>query len=130
MVGDRFPGSQENGKWERAPCSEEILLRAQIPLEKSTIEKRQYVRMNTVFPVEVARYRENANVPNPPLLQGFTRDISAGGMCIEVKNLHQESEVGMRAPDPHLPLSINPPFAKNPIRAVARVAWHKKQGES
>src|SRR3989338_7889394 len=129
MVGDRFPGSQENGKWERAPCSEEILLRAQIPLEKSTIEKRQYVRMNTVFPVEVARYRENANVPDSPLLQGFTRDISAGGMCIEVKSLHQEIEDWVREPDLHLSLSIDPPFARSPIRAVARMAWHKKQGE-
>ncbi len=86
--------------------------------------------MNTVFPVEISRFRESGQDPAPPLLQGFTRDISAGGMCIEVKSAGLEVEDLIAAPGAYLSLAIDPPFSKHPILAVARVAWLRKQSQT
>ncbi|OGW81539.1 MAG: hypothetical protein A3C47_01935 [Omnitrophica bacterium RIFCSPHIGHO2_02_FULL_51_18] len=85
--------------------------------------------MTTVFPVEIQGFRENGKDPALPLLQGFTRDISAGGMCIEIKSAQHEIENLIRGPNAHVSLAIEPPFARHPIRAVARVAWFRKQGD-
>ncbi len=89
-------------------------------------KQRQYVRMNTVFPVEVGIY-ESGEARASGLLQGFTRDISAGGMCIELKSFGKEEEKYLQ-PDASLELTINTTFAKNPIRAAARIAWLQKDG--
>ena len=82
-------------------------------------ELRQYVRMNTIFPVEVEI--------SSHFLQGFTRDISAGGMCLEIKSFAKETEELFLASNTNLALTINTTFAKKPIKAIARIAWLKKQ---
>lgn len=90
--------------------------------------QRQYVRMNTVFPVEVGIF-ENGEARSSGLLQGFTRDISAGGMCIELKSFGKDEEKYLQ-PDAPLELTINTTFAKSPIRAAARIAWLQKEGSA
>lgn len=90
--------------------------------------QRQYVRMNTVFPVEVEVYRSGED-RSSGLLQGFTRDISAGGMCIELKSFGKEEEKLIQ-PDAMLELTINTTFAKNPVRAAARIAWLHREESS
>ncbi len=93
------------------------------------IEKRQYVRMNTVFPVEFEIFDETGNERLSRLLQGFTRDVSAGGMCIEFKSFGRDKEELFLAPNARLALVINPPFSKRPVKANARIAWLKKEDE-
>lgn len=85
--------------------------------------------MNTVFPVELEKFRENDKDPASSLLQGFTRDISAGGMCIEVKSADPQIEILVGTPHTRLSLTIDPPFTRNPIQAVASIAWVRRQGE-
>src|SRR5688572_21025561 len=89
-------------------------------------ENRHYVRMNTVFPVELEIFAPNGEKCSANLLQGFTRDISAGGMCIELKSFGKETEK-LFFPEAHLELTINTTFAKNPIRAAGSIAWLRKQ---
>ncbi len=91
------------------------------------IEKRQYVRMDTVFPVELGFLSETAEKSSARLLQAFTRDVSAGGMCIELKVLSQETEEPLFIPNTQLSLTINPTFARHSVRATAKVVWLKKQ---
>ena len=49
------------------------------------IERRHYCRISTVFPVIFSVYKN----PNEPLkrLQGFTRDISEDGICLELNEI-------------------------------------------
>ncbi len=91
-------------------------------------EKRRYVRMNTVFPVELEVFSASGEKLSRALLQGFTRDVSEGGICVELKSFGKETEKLFSAPGVRLRLTINPPFAKHPILAQGEVAWmHRPQ---
>ena len=91
------------------------------------VEKRQYVRMGTVFPVELQVFSNAGGQKSSRLLQGFTRDIGSGGMCIELKSFELETEELLRLPNAYLKLTINPVFSPTPIYASARIAWLKKE---
>lgn len=69
---------------------------------------------------------QNGEPLRPGFLQGFTRDIGSGGMCVELKSFGDPLETAFGAPGARLRLTINITFQKQPIRAVARVAWFKK----
>ncbi len=83
--------------------------------------------MNTVFPVEFEILPRNGQKNGSKLLQGFTRDVSTGGMCIELKSFGKEIEKLLQDPEANLHLVINPTFSKDPIQARARVAWLKRE---
>ncbi len=91
------------------------------------VEKRQYVRMSTVFPVELQVFSSAGERKPSRLLQGFTRDIGSGGLCIELKSFELETEDLLHLPNAHLKLTINPVFSPTPIYASARIAWLKKE---
>lgn len=96
-------------------------------------EKRQYVRMSTVFPVEVGLCfdadeagAEGASEP----LQAFTRNVSSAGMCVELKVFGKlRSEVPF-VPGSLVRLTINPTFAEESIRAAARIVWVRREDAS
>lgn len=89
-------------------------------------ENRQYVRMSTVFPVEIEVYQDDETPGSQKLLQAFTRDVSAGGMCLELKSFGKEEEELLLKPEARLFLSINPPFSHHPIKAVSKIVWIRK----
>ncbi len=82
--------------------------------------------MGTVFPVEFAILVPNGGSPER-LLQGFTRNVSESGMCIEFKSFGKELELKLNDPTASLKLTINPSFSQNPIFAAARIVWLKKE---
>ena len=90
-------------------------------------DKRRYVRMNTVFPVEFEITAGNGNQSTSGLLQGFTRDVSEGGMCIEFKTFAKHHELALNGSRVCLELTINPTFSIHPIKATASVIWLKKE---
>ncbi len=84
--------------------------------------------MNTVFPVELEEVFEPSGEKSPSQpLQAFTRDISEGGMCLELKSFGVAAEELFSIPDAQFGLTINPPFSHHPIKAVAKIVWLKKQ---
>ncbi len=83
--------------------------------------------MSTVFPVEFELASENGLRSRVILLQGFTRDVGEGGMCIELKSFGRETERRLQVPDITLDLTINPSFSVSPIHARAKIIWLKKQ---
>lgn len=89
-------------------------------------DKRRYVRMKTVFPVEFTVLNERREECSKHLLQGFTRDVSASGLCIELKSFGKQTEKDLSGPNGYLNLSIDPPFSRQPIRATGRIAWLRK----
>ena len=83
--------------------------------------------METVFPVELEILQETRERSPDRLLQAFTRDVSAGGMCLELKVLAEDTERKLSSPNTQLALTINPIFAKRPVQAVAKIVWLKKE---
>ena len=87
--------------------------------------------MNTVFPVEFQVSPGDGEKSAVGLLQGFTRDVSAGGMCIEFKTFGKNAEKAVAFSGSRLlELTINPTFSLHPIRASARIVWLKKDESS
>lgn len=89
-------------------------------------EQRQYVRMSTVFPVEL-EFKKTGSASSYPLLQGFTRNVSSGGICVELKIFGKDEEKLFHIPGAPLGLTINTTFSKNPIQAAGRIAWIRKE---
>jgi len=117
----------EKGLNARAPKQSYNVLRSL--WASSSAGKRHYVRMNTVFPVEFQILNENGEKAVSSLMQGFTRDVSPAGLCIEFKSITLETEKELLIPSGCLALTINPPFSRHPIKAISRIVWLKKEDD-
>ncbi len=82
--------------------------------------------MKTVFPVEFMVINDQGEEQSKYLLQGFTRDVSASGLCIELKSFGKRTENELSDPQGLLKISIESPFSRHPIKAVGRIAWMRK----
>lgn len=83
--------------------------------------------MSTVFPVEFEAFAADSG-RSSGLLQGFTRDVSEAGLCLELKSLAAGAEIFL-SQDARLDLIINPPFTKRPIKASGRIVWLSRRDE-
>ena len=93
------------------------------------VERRRYIRVNTVFPVEFEIVSLDDKEIYSEFHQAFTRDVSEGGICLEVNNLKDELAEKLSRKTAKLRLQINMPFSVKPIAAVAEAAWIKKVKE-
>lgn len=84
-------------------------------------ERRRYVRMDTVFPVEMAI--AHSGRPAKDRLQGFTHDVSMGGLCLEFHGLSTTDAELLRSREPGIELWIHVPFRSGPFHVSAQVAW-------
>ncbi len=86
--------------------------------------------MSTVFPVEFEILAGQADKSSTRLFQGFTRDVSEHGMCIELKSFGRETEKKLTSSGVFLDLTINPAFSNAPIKAQAKIVWLKKEDKA
>lgn len=93
--------------------------------EQST-ERRRYIRLETVFPVEFQVCSSETGRAISNLRQGFTRNVSEGGICLEVNELENGLVKEMYQPASRLALFINLPHHNEPVSAHAEVKWNKK----
>jgi len=94
-----------------------------------TQEKRKYLRLNTVFPIEFQVVSKEDRRPVSELHEGFTRDVGKGGMGVFAKTLKDKDEDRFKF-IPHetkLKIIINIPLDKEPIESFATVEWLEKQ---
>src|SRR3989338_6934244 len=92
-------------------------------------EKRRYIRLNTVFPIEFQVVDKEDRRPISELYEGFTRDIGKGGMGIFSKTLKDKDKERFNF-IPHetkLKIIINIPLDKEPIGSFATVEWVERQ---
>lgn len=89
------------------------------------IEKRKYVRLNKVFPVEL-QVQSSEKETLESLIQGFTRDVSRGGLCVQINHFNDEHLKMLRQKNGKVIVFLNFPFKRSPIKVVADVAWIKK----
>jgi hypothetical protein len=89
------------------------------------IERRKYIRLNSCFPVEFSLcFSEGVSVSQQ--YQGFTCDISSGGLCLQAKNLNPADAELILNKKTRLDLSINIPMWGRPVKAFTEIAWVKK----
>lgn len=91
--------------------------------EQDDINRREYIRLDTVFPVGFKLYSSERD---KRLSQGFTRNISDGGMCLEVKELENEFIQEITKTGMELDLFIEMPHKDRPINAKASIRWLSK----
>ncbi|MCX5665973.1 MAG: PilZ domain-containing protein, partial [Candidatus Omnitrophica bacterium] len=92
-------------------------------MQKSySAERRKYIRLNSVFPVEIYL----RNIPEDGksrVIQAFTRDISLGGLCLLVNN-PDSSLVSIVHDGSTFDITINMPVSHRPIEASVQAVWH------
>ena len=88
-------------------------------------DKRKYLRLNTVFPVEFNAVDQDKN-PTSDVTQGFTRNVGKGGMCIESKCKKDKTPFDISPGKTLLRLVINIPSSSFATDSYAVVRWVKK----
>lgn len=86
-------------------------------------EKRKYVRMDSVLPVQFRFISTDGKAFLSEWLQGFTNNIGKGGICLMVNNLPADLGLLASARQAKLSLSIELPFIRDVVPAKARIAW-------
>ncbi len=88
-------------------------------------KRRKYIRLSTVFPVQFRLVSLDGKVYLSEYLQGFTNDISRGGICLSINILKPELFKLLEAKAAKIDLEIELPFYKEPLLAQANAAWIK-----
>ena len=88
-------------------------------------ERRKYIRLDSVFPVQFRLITLDGKRLLSDWLQGFTNNIGKGGLCLSVNNLKPELAKFIKDNQAKLSLKIEIPLTKNPVNALAKVAWIK-----
>jgi len=93
------------------------------PKETYGWERRRYIRLDSIFPIE---FRKIEGDKLGALYEGFTKDISRNGICLEVKALHGKQIENLVPGQTKLRLTINMPLHAEPIEAIGVVKWIQK----
>ncbi len=94
-------------------------------MKNSFLERRRYIRLDVVFPVEFRiLHRDKGYLTE--WIQGFTRNVSKGGLCLESKLLSSWHRNMLSQEDNLLEVSLHIPLSKS-IKAEAKVVWFKRE---
>lgn len=88
-------------------------------------ENRKYLRLDTVFPVQFRLEEPEGEIFLSGWLQGFTNNISWGGICLIINNLDAELLELLKKKEIKLSLQIDVPVSRKPVPARASVVWVK-----
>ncbi|MFH1854583.1 MAG: PilZ domain-containing protein [Candidatus Omnitrophota bacterium] len=97
-----------------------------ISIYEDSEDRRQYIRLNVVFPVEFQFLDPNTGGSVSDIKQGFTRDVGKGGICLEVNNIEEGFEGILQEKKAKLDLRLHIPLSHKEKKAVAIIVWHKK----
>jgi len=95
-------------------------------IKTSSNNKRKYIRIPTILPVEFFITDAN-NKKITPWLQGFTCDIGKGGICLSVNDLWWGFWKKARERNCQFFLKINFPFKRKPIFLKTKANWFNKK---
>ncbi|MCX5698410.1 MAG: PilZ domain-containing protein [Candidatus Omnitrophica bacterium] len=88
-------------------------------------EHRKYLRLDTVFPVQFRLEEPEGEVYLSGWLQGFTNNISRGGICLAINNLDPRFIELLKEKNVKLSVEIDIPISSKPIPAQASIVWVK-----
>ncbi len=84
-------------------------------------ERRRYRRLDQIFPVEF-QFLDEEGRPRTDWRQGFTQDVSDGGLCLTMRLVHPDDVRRLGVASTCLVLQVHIPYSAN-IRAAARPVW-------
>lgn len=92
-------------------------------------EKRQYLRLDTVFPIEFQLIDKDDRRPVSEFREGFTRNVGKGGMGIFSKTLKEKDKdfFNFVPGETKMKLIINIPLDDEPIESFATVEWVQRE---
>ena len=94
--------------------------------EYSGKENRQYLRLDTVLPVQFQLVGLDGKSDLSGWLQGFTNNLGKGGICLCVNNLPEQLAQLIKEQKAKVSLTIELPILQKPIAALAEVIWIKE----
>jgi hypothetical protein len=97
-----------------------------IKTQKDYLEKRKYVRLESVFPVDYAIIDPDHPDKEDSWQQGFTCNVSEGGLCLNINKMDAALVSRLTQGRVQLDLKIRIPLYLPPIRATAAIAWVDK----
>lgn len=90
-------------------------------------EKREFIRLDSVFPVEYQLLKNNKAV-DESWHHGFTNNVSSGGLCLELLKIDAQALKLLESPqDAGLNLKIYIPIHKPASHASAKILWLRKE---
>ena len=92
----------------------------------ANIERRKYIRLNVVFPVEFQFIDPETSGSISEIKQAFTRDVAKGGICLEVNNLEEGLEQIVKEGRAKLDIRLHIPLSRPETKAIAKIAWYEK----
>ena len=90
---------------------------------RNTSERRHYIRLDSVFPVRLRILDIGDKKPLSEWIQGFTNNISIGGICLAVHSLAPEIVTRAKNRQMYCALEIEIPLGGRLVHALGRVAW-------
>ena len=87
-------------------------------------EKRQYQRLDHIFPVEF-QFLDEKGQPQSDWHQGFTQDVSSGGLCLIINQVNECDLKFFADKASSLILYINIPLGAQAVQARVHPAWMK-----
>jgi len=84
-------------------------------------ERRRYRRLDQIFPVEF-QFLDEEGRPRTGWRQGFTQDVSDGGLCLTMRLVHPDDVRRLQSAATSLALQIHIPYSAN-VPAAARPVW-------
>ncbi len=100
------------------------------PAKKSGTERRRYIRLDTVFPVQFRLESMDSKQSLSPWIQGFTNNIGHGGICLSVNDLPPELIKLVQSGRVKLAIEIELPLGGKSVCAAVSLAWTKQVGGS
>jgi F0F1-type ATP synthase assembly protein I len=86
-------------------------------------EQRHYIRLDSVVPVVFRLVSSDGKSFLSDWVQGFTRNIGKGGICLEVNHLNTGLDELVKNRGVKFSLKIEIPVITEPVTAMARVSW-------
>ncbi len=91
-------------------------------------ERRKYIRLDTVIPVQFRLESLDSKQPLSPWIQGFTNNIGHGGICLSVNDLSPDLIKLIQEKRVKLSIEIDMPLSSNSICASVSLAWTREIG--
>ncbi len=88
-------------------------------------ERRNYLRLDSVYPVQFRLLSLDGKRYLSEWLQGFTNNVSKGGICLAINNFNPELARLIKEKQAKLFLDIEIPLARKPVAAQGNVVWVK-----
>ena len=90
-------------------------------------DKRRYVRLETVVPVDFTIVRLQGDLPGLSWQRGRTRNVSQEGLGLETDHLDESTIVFLSKEQIYLDVRLHVAGHK-PLKAVCEVVWHEPLG--